>query len=68
MNELIRTLLFVGIGAGALVVVLATAMALMMRARHGSLRQGVDAWFRRPPKTPKMAGNEHYYIPYWQAK
>ena len=68
MNELIRTLLFVGLGAAALVVVLAVVAVLVVRARHGSLRQGVDAWFRRPPKTPKMAGKEHYYIPYWQAK
>ena len=26
----------------------------------------IEALFRRPPKTPKLAGPEHYYRPYWE--
>ena len=50
MNELIRTLLLVALGAGALIVVLAALVALVARSRHGSLRQGVDAFFRSSGK------------------
>jgi len=26
----------------------------------------IEALFRRPPKTPKLAGPDHYYRPYWE--
>ena len=26
----------------------------------------IEALFRRPPKTPQLAGPDHYYRPYWE--
>jgi len=30
-----------------------------------AVRRRVEALFRRPPRTPKAPGADHYYRPYW---
>jgi hypothetical protein len=47
--------------AGAL---LAAVVFVLMRDKEASKRR-VESLFRRPPKTPKAPGSDHYYRPYW---
>jgi hypothetical protein len=49
-----------------LVLVLALlAGAVAVLRDTTAARRRVEALFRRPPRTPKSPGPDHYYRPYW---
>jgi hypothetical protein len=50
--------------AAALLVLLVVVALLALRDPEASKRR-VEALFRKPPKTPKPPGQDHYYRPYW---
>lgn len=52
--------------AGAVVTLFAVG-ALFDALEHPDELQGrIEGVFRRPLKTPKLAGKDHYYQPYWK--
>jgi len=64
----LQYLLVAAILGAALVGLAVLVVLLRVRSRHGSLRKGVEATFRRPPRPPRTPGRKHYYIPYWESR
>jgi hypothetical protein len=51
---------------GALVLVALVVLAAAVVVLAGDAITGfVQRLFRRPPRTPKTPGRDHYYRPYW---
>ena len=68
MNELVQILLAGVVVAAALGMTLAGLVWRSARKHPGGLRGWLEAWFRKPPKSPAPAGKKHYYIPYWLSR
>ncbi len=53
------------VAAGAVVTLFAVGALFNALDNPGALTERIEAAFRRPPKIPKPAGEDHYYRPYW---
>lgn len=51
--------------AGALVSLFAIGALFDALEHPEELQQRIEAAFRRPPKTPRGIGKDHYYRPFW---
>lgn len=47
-----------------LALVVVVGLALVLR-NPGAVQRRIESVFRRPPKPPRIAGDEQYYRPYW---
>lgn len=56
------------VAGGALASLFLVGAVLEAFEHPEELSGRIEAAFRRPPKTPKTASDEHYYKPYWQAR
>lgn len=54
--------------AGALVTLFALGALFDVLDHPEELRGRIEAAFRRPPRPPRMPGEEHYYKPYWASR
>ncbi len=54
---------------GGAVVTLFAVGALFNALDHPQeVRARIEAAFRRPPRAPRMAGEDHYYRPFWAGR
>jgi hypothetical protein len=51
---------------GGLVTLFAVGALFDFLDNQEAFAKRIEALFRRPPKTPKLAGPDHYYRPYWE--
>ena len=51
--------------AGAVVTLFAVGALFDALEHPQELRRRIEGAFRRPQKTGKLAGSDHYYRPYW---
>lgn len=51
--------------AGGLVALFAIGALFDFLESQEALARRIEALFRRPPRTPKTTGPDHYYRPYW---
>jgi hypothetical protein len=51
--------------AGAVVTLFAVGALFNALDNPDALSERIEGAFRRPPKVPKPAGEDHYYRPYW---
>ena len=51
--------------AGAAIALVLAALAVLVLRDPRAAQRRVESVFRRPEATPKIAGNEQYYRPYW---
>lgn len=56
------------VAGGALISLFLVGAVLEVLEHPEEMSARIEAAFRRPPKTPKPASDEHYYKPYWQAR
>jgi len=56
------------LAAGALISLFLAGAVLDALEHPEQLSARIEAAFRRPPKAPKPASDDHYYKPYWQAR
>ncbi len=68
MSELVQSLLAGLVLAAVIGTGLAGLVLLKARRHPDGLRGSLEAWFRRPPRSPAPAGKKHYYIPYWLSR
>jgi hypothetical protein len=54
--------------AGAVVGLFALGALLDALDHPEELRGRIEGAFKRPPKTPRDPGPEHYYKPYWASR
>ena len=52
--------------AGAVVTLFAVGALFDALEHPNELRGRIEGLFRQPLKTPKLAGKDHYYQPYWK--
>jgi hypothetical protein len=50
---------------GGLVTLFAVGALFDFLDNQEAVAKRIEALFRRPPKTPKLAGPDHYYKAYW---
>jgi len=53
------------VAAGGLFTLFAVGALFDFLENQEAAARRIDALFRRPPRTPKTPGPEHYYKPYW---
>jgi len=51
--------------AGGVITLFAVGALFSLLDDPGAFTERIEAAFRRPPKLPKPAGDDHYYRPYW---